>query len=64
MLYGSYARGDYDGESEMNQLSICLSVVLNDNEIYTITDVFILSDLTLKAILPHSKAVSTLPVSG
>ncbi len=44
MLYGSYARGDYDGES-----AIDLLVLLNDNEVSMITDVF---TLTLQAILP------------
>lgn len=59
VLYGSYARGDYDDESDIDLL-----VVLNDNEVSTITEVFTLSDLTLQAILQHGKAISALPVSG
>ncbi len=59
VLHGSYARSDYDDESDSD-----LFVVLNDNEINTITEVFTLSDLTLQAILQHGKAISALPVSG
>jgi len=59
VLYGSYARGDYDDESDIDLL-----VVLNDNKINTITEIFTLSDLTLQAILQHGKAISALPVSS
>ena len=59
ILYGSYARGDYDEESDID-----LMVVLNDEEVNTITEVFRLSDLTLRFILQHGKAVSVLPVAG
>ncbi len=58
MLYGSYARGDYDDEYDIN-----LFVVLNDREVNTITEVFTQSDLTLQAILQHGKAISILPKS-
>lgn len=58
VLYGSYARGDYDEESDID-----LMVVLNDSEINIIDEVFLLSNLTLDAILQHGKAVSALPVS-
>lgn len=59
VLYGSYARGDYDDESDIDLL-----VVLNDNKVDTINEVFTLSDLTLQAILQHGKAISVLPVSA
>jgi len=59
VLYGSYARGDYDDESDID-----LFVVLNDNEVNTITEVSTLSALTPQAILQHGKAIAALSVSG
>ncbi len=59
VLYGSYARGDYDDEYDIN-----LFVVLNDREVNTITEVFTQSDLTLQTTCEHGKAISALPVSG
>jgi predicted nucleotidyltransferase len=59
ILFGSYARGDYDEESDIDLL-----VVLNDKEVNTINEVFKLSDLTLQFILQYGKAVSVLPVAS
>lgn len=58
ILYGSYARGDYDEESDID-----LIVLLNDKTVDTIAEVFRLSELTLETILTYGKAVSPLPVS-
>jgi predicted nucleotidyltransferase len=59
ILYGSYARGDYNEESDID-----IMVILNDQNVNTIDEVFSLSDLTLHAILQHGKAISALPVSS
>ncbi|AQG78757.1 nucleotidyltransferase domain-containing protein [Spirosoma montaniterrae] len=59
VLYGSYARGDYHDESDID-----LMVVLNDERINTITEVFRLSDLTMNVILQYGKAISPLPVEA
>lgn len=56
ILYGSYARGDYDEESDID-----LMVVLNDEKVDTISEVFVLSDLTLASILKYGVAISVLP---
>ncbi len=57
-MYGSYARGDYTDESDIDLL-----VVLNDREVNTIAEVFTLSGLTLQSIFQYGKAISALPVS-
>ncbi len=44
VLYGSYARGDYDDESDID-----LMVILNDEQVDTIHEVFRLCNLTLEA---------------
>ncbi len=59
ILYGSYARGDYDEESDID-----LMVVLTDEQVNTIDEIFVLSDLTLNSILTYGKAVSVLPVAN
>jgi len=56
ILYGSYARGDFDEESDID-----LMVVLNDEEVNTYREIVRLSDLTLDSILKHGMAVSALP---
>lgn len=56
ILYGSYARGDYDEESDID-----LMVVLTDEEVNTYKEIVKLSDLTLASILKHGMAVSALP---
>jgi predicted nucleotidyltransferase len=40
VLYGSYARGDYDEESDID-----LMIILNDLEVDTIEEIFSLSNL-------------------
>lgn len=56
VLYGSYARGDYDEESDID-----LMVLLNDKEVNTYAEIFRMSDLTMEFILRYSMAVSVLP---
>lgn len=58
VLYGSYARGDYDDESDID-----LMMILNDEKVDTISEVFRLSDLSMDFIHRYSKVVSVLPVS-
>jgi hypothetical protein len=59
VLYGSYARGDYDDESDID-----LMMILNDEKVDTIAEVFALSELTMDFILAYGKAVSVLPVAA
>lgn len=56
VLFGSYARGDYDEESDID-----LMVLLNDEQVNTYTEIFQMSDLTLDFILRYGMAVSILP---
>lgn len=56
VLFGSYARGDYDEESDID-----LMVLLNDETINTYAELFRLSDYTLDFILRYGKAISVLP---
>ena len=58
VLYGSYARGDYDEESDID-----LMVLLNDETVNTYAELFRLSDITMDFILRYGKAVSVLPAS-
>jgi hypothetical protein len=58
ILYGSYARGDYDDESDID-----LMIVLNDDRVNTYAEIFRLSEITMDSILQHGKAVSVLPTS-
>ena len=58
ILYGSYARGDYDDESDID-----LMIVLNDDTVNTYAELFRLSEITMDSILRHGKAVSVLPTS-
>ncbi|WP_245859940.1 nucleotidyltransferase domain-containing protein [Spirosoma aerolatum] len=46
VLYGSYARGDYDEESDID-----LMVLLNDENVNTYAELFRLSDITMDFIL-------------
>lgn len=56
VLYGSYARGDYDEESDID-----LMVLLNDEQVDTYTEIFQMSDLTMDFIIRYGMAVSVLP---
>jgi predicted nucleotidyltransferase len=57
ILYGSYARGDYDEESDID-----LMVVLADDVVNTYAELFRLSDFTMDFILRYGKAISVLPI--
>ncbi|GAB3804452.1 nucleotidyltransferase domain-containing protein [Spirosoma humi] len=57
VLYGSYARGDYDDESDID-----LMVVLTDESVNTYAELFRLSDFTMDFILRYGKAISVLPI--
>ena len=56
VLYGSYARGDYNEESDID-----LMVLLNDEQVNTYTEIFQMSDLSMDFILRYGIAVSVLP---
>ena len=56
VLYGSYARGDYDEESDID-----LMVLLTDEKVNTYTEIFQMSDLTMDFIIRYGMAVSVLP---
>ena len=57
VLYGSYARGDYDEESDID-----LMLILNDEKVDTIAEVWGLTDLKMEFIHRFGKIVSVLPV--
>lgn len=59
ILYGSYARGDYTDESDID-----LMILLNDDQVNTYAEVFRLSEFTMDFILRYGKAVSVLPTSA
>ena len=58
VLFGSYARGDYDEESDID-----LMILLSDEQVNTIAEGFRLSELTMNLILDYGKAISPLPVA-
>ncbi|GAB4024410.1 nucleotidyltransferase domain-containing protein [Spirosoma gilvum] len=58
VLYGSYARGDYDDESDID-----LMVLLNDEEVNTYAEIRSLIDLETDLLLRYGLAISPLPVS-
>lgn len=58
ILFGSYARGDFHEESDVDFL-----VVLNDEKVQSGKDVFFLSDVVSKLTLKYDKLVAILPVS-
>lgn len=57
VLYGSYARGDYDDESDID-----LMVVLNDETVDTFAEIRRISELEASLLLKYGLAVSPLPV--
>lgn len=59
VLFGSYARGDYDEESDID-----LMVLLNDERVDTIGEGFRLSELTMNLIIDYGKAISPLMVAA
>ena len=58
ILFGSYARGDFHEESDVDFL-----VVLNDNEVQGGNEVFFVSDIVSELTMKYNKLVSYLPVS-
>ncbi|GAB4021379.1 nucleotidyltransferase domain-containing protein [Spirosoma migulaei] len=59
VLFGSYARGDYNEDSDID-----LMIVLNDEKVNTYAELFRLSEFTMDFILRYGKAVSVLPTSA
>ncbi len=58
ILYGSYARGDYDDESDID-----LMVVLNDERVDTFGEIRQISPLETRFLLDYGLVVSPLPVA-
>jgi predicted nucleotidyltransferase len=58
ILFGSYARGDFHEESDVDFL-----VVLNDEKVQGGDEIFFVSDIVSKLTLKYDKLVSYLPVS-
>lgn len=58
MLYGSYARGDYDDESDID-----LMVVLKDEQVDTYRGIRRLSELDTLFLLKYGIVLSVLPTS-
>lgn len=58
VLYGSYARGDYDEESDID-----LMIILNDEKVDTISEAWKMGDLRTTLLLEYGKVVSVLPVT-
>lgn len=58
ILYGSYARGDYDEESDID-----LMVVLNDEEVNTYREIRKMSELETIFLLKYGIVISILPTS-
>ncbi|QJD79178.1 nucleotidyltransferase domain-containing protein [Spirosoma rhododendri] len=57
VLYGSYARGDYDDESDID-----LMIVLNDERVDTFAEIRRISPLETRLLLDYGLVVSPLPV--
>ena len=57
VLYGSYARGDYNEESDIDLL-----VVLTDEQVDTFAEIRRISPLETRFLLDYGLAVSPLPV--
>lgn len=58
VLYGSYARGDYDEESDID-----LMLILNDEKVDTYAEIRYVSDLEASFLLTYGYVLSPLPVS-
>lgn len=57
VLYGSYVRGDYQDESDID-----LMLVLNDEQVDTIAELWNLTDLKIEFLDRYGKIISVLPV--
>ncbi|GAB2591462.1 nucleotidyltransferase domain-containing protein [Spirosoma areae] len=58
VLYGSYARGDYDDESDID-----LMVLLKDEQVNTYAEIRKIIDIETGFLLKYGLAISPLPVS-
>ncbi len=58
ILYGSYARGDYDEESDID-----LMVLLTDETVDTITEIFKITEIETDITLKYGYPISPLPVA-
>lgn len=58
VLYGSYARGDYDDESDID-----LMILLNDEDVNTYAEIRKIIDIEVQLLLRYGLAISPLPVS-
>lgn len=58
ILYGSYARGDYDDESDID-----LMVVLNDEDVKTYSEIFKIMNIETDFIIKYGIPISPMPVS-
>lgn len=58
VLYGSYARGDYDDESDID-----LMMILNDEKVDTYAEIRRVSDLEANLLLTYGFVISPLPTS-
>ncbi|GAB3761157.1 nucleotidyltransferase domain-containing protein [Spirosoma pomorum] len=58
VLYGSYARGDYNSESDVD-----LMVVLNDDKVNTYAEIRRIAELEATFLLNYGLVISPLPVS-
>lgn len=58
VLYGSYARGNYNEESDID-----LMVLLNDEQVNTYTEIRRMIDLETRFLLLYGKVISLLPAS-
>lgn len=58
VLYGSYARGDYDEESDID-----LMMILNDEKVDTYAEIRRVSELEANLLLTYGFVISPLPTS-
>lgn len=58
VLYGSYARGDYEEESDID-----LMIILNDEKVDTYAEIRCVSSLEANLLLTYGLAISPLPTS-
>lgn len=59
ILYGSYARGDYDDESDID-----LMILLTDEQVNTYAEIRKIIEIEAKLLFRYGLAISPLPVSS
>lgn len=59
ILYGSYARGDYDDESDVD-----LMILLNDNQVDTYAEIRKIMIVETGFLLKYGLLISPLPISS